>query len=240
MKVSVVLIFCAASVALAYPAAERSEASSSWLSPIPVRSLFFETDSSTNYVTLDPQRPLDLTSFTLCLRVATELPKLKRDIILFAYWMPTGENNDNLNLWREQDGTIGLYLRRGAVKFQVPNLGPMQTHVCVTWDSSSGATSVFMDGKKSVTKIYQKGHRVRSGGSVTIGQDSDGSVDSFDANQCFVGEISDINLWSYVLPDNAIKEMATSGRTVQNGDVINWSEVSFRINGQVHLLHREA
>lgn len=237
MKLSIVVLLCAASVALAHPAAERSE---SFTAGFPVRSLVFSSEGSTNYVTLEPKKPLDLDSFTLCLRAATELPQLKRDIILFAYWKPTGQNNDLLNLWHEADGSIGLYLSSGKVKFPVSTLGPTQTHVCVTWESSSGATSVFMDGKKSVTKIYQKGHTVSGGGTVTIGQDSDGGVSTFEYSQSFVGEISDINLWSSVLPDSVIKQMATSGQTVQNGDVIDWSETTARVNGKVNIIHRQA
>ncbi|KAJ0000999.1 hypothetical protein NQD34_006019, partial [Periophthalmus magnuspinnatus] len=38
-----------------------------------------------NYVTVQPQKPLDLSTFTLSLRLATELRTEQREIILFAY-----------------------------------------------------------------------------------------------------------------------------------------------------------
>ncbi|KAI9515268.1 hypothetical protein NQZ68_027010 [Dissostichus eleginoides] len=69
--------------------------------------------------------------------------------------------------------------------FKAPKLGPTETHMCVTWDSSSGAAAIFMDGRKSVTKMYRRGHRIRSEGKVIIGQDPDNYLGSFDAKQSF-------------------------------------------------------
>lgn len=201
-----------------------------------VRSLVFSTESSSNYVILEPQKPLDLTAFTLCLRVATELRQQEREIILFAY---RTQYYDELNLWRELDGRIGMYLSGEGVFFQAPALGSMETHLCISWDSQTGATTLFVDGKKTLTKIYKKRHQVRSGGKVIIGQDPDEYFGNFDANQSFVGEISDINLWSEVLPDSVIKEMATGGQTTRNGDVINWSVGTVQVTGTVDVVNRK-
>ncbi|KAJ0058271.1 hypothetical protein NL108_012524 [Boleophthalmus pectinirostris] len=121
----------------------------------------------------------------------------------------------------------------------MPPLGPLQTHLCITWESLTGATTVFMDGKRSLTKIYQKRHNVRSGGQIIIGQDPDEYLGGFDANQSFVGEISDINLWSSVLPDSVIKAMSDSGQTIQSGDVIDWSEANLEVTGQVGIVQRD-
>uniref|UniRef100_A0A3B4B447 Pentraxin family member n=1 Tax=Periophthalmus magnuspinnatus TaxID=409849 RepID=A0A3B4B447_9GOBI len=218
MRLSAVLLFCAASLTLA--------------GGVSVRSLLFSSESASNFVTVQPQKPLDLSAFTLCLRLATELKMEQREIILFAY---RTKYYDELNLWRELDGRIGLYLSGDGVFFQMPPLGSLQTHLCITWDSLTGATSVFMDGKKSLTKIYQKRHNVRSGGQIIIGQDPDEYLGGFDANQSFVGEISDINLWSNVLPDTVIKAMADNGNTVQTGDVIDWSVANLEVTGQVNV-----
>ncbi|XP_026019425.1 pentraxin fusion protein-like [Astatotilapia calliptera] len=116
-----------------------------------------------------PQRPMNLTAFTLCMRVATELSG-QRAIILFAY--RTG-NYDELNVWRELDGRLSFYMAGDPVLFKVPELGALQTHLCVTWDSTSGLAALFLDGKRSLSKIYRKGHTVRAGGRVILGQDPD-------------------------------------------------------------------
>ncbi|KAM4534532.1 C-reactive protein-like [Fundulus diaphanus] len=190
------------------------------------RSLVFTSETNTSYVEMIPQKPLSLKAFTLCMRVATELSG-RREIILFAY---RTRDFDELNVWRELDGRLSFYLSGDGVFFQVPGLGALQTHLCVTWDSSSGAAALFIDGRKSLTKIYRKGHTIRGGGRVLLGQDPDNYLGGFDAKQSFVGEISDVNLWDYVLPDTAVR-----GRTAKmsGGNVLDWETVEFGGNGEV-------
>ncbi|XP_042249364.1 pentraxin fusion protein-like [Thunnus maccoyii] len=170
------------------------------------------------------------------MRVATEL-SCKREVILFAYRTP---NADELNVWREQDGRLSLYLRSSseAVHFQVPQFGALETHLCVTWDSSSGATALFLDGRRSLTKIYKMGHRVQSGGRVILGQDLDSYWGSFEAKQSFVGEISDVNMWDSVLPDSTIQRMS-SGNREPRGNVFEWEAIQFEIHGGATVLNRE-
>ncbi|KAM4535560.1 C-reactive protein-like [Fundulus diaphanus] len=192
-----------------------------------IRSLVFPNATSTSYVELFPQKPLSLKAFTLCMRVATELSG-RREIILFAY---RTRHYDELNVWRELDGRLSFYLTGNPVLFQVPGLGALQTHLCVTWDSSSGAAALFIDGRKSLTKIYRKGHTIREGGRVVLGQDLDNYLGGFDVRQSFVGEISDVNLWDYVLSDTAVQDMVTA--KITRGNVLDWETVEFRPNGEV-------
>ncbi|CDQ83671.1 unnamed protein product [Oncorhynchus mykiss] len=70
------------------------------------RSLVFPMETDNSYVELVPQKDLDMGAFTLCMRVATELAKGNREIILFAY---RTLYHDELNVWREADGRYSLY-----------------------------------------------------------------------------------------------------------------------------------
>ncbi|XP_033501384.1 C-reactive protein-like [Epinephelus lanceolatus] len=199
-----------------------------------IKTLVFPTDTSNSYVEMVPLKPLNLRAFTLCMRVATELSG-EREVILFAY--RTGDY-DELNVWRELDGRLSFYLSGEGVLFQVPQLGALQTHLCATWDSSSGAATLFMDGRKSLTKIYKKGHTIRPGGKVIIGQDPDNYLGDFDIKQSFVGEISDVNMWDSVLSESTIKDMY-SGKRVPRGNVFDWETTLLKVNGQVDIVHSE-
>ncbi|KAF1379944.1 hypothetical protein PFLUV_G00181330 [Perca fluviatilis] len=181
-----------------------------------------------------PLKPLNLGAFTLCMRVATELTG-ECEIILFAY---RTQDYDELNVWRELDGRLSFYLAGEGVLFRVPEIGALQTHLCVTWDSSSGAAALFMDGRKSLTKIYKKGHTVQPGGKVIIGQDPDSYLGSFDASQSFVGEIGDINMWDSVLSDRMIKDMFC-GKRVPRGNVFDWKTTELNINGEVVVVNTQ-
>lgn len=201
---------------------------------VTIKTMVFPSETATSYVEMVPQKPLNMNAFTLCMRVATELSG-EREVILFAY--RTGDF-DELNVWRELDGRLSFYLSGGGVMFQVPQLGALQTHLCVTWESRSGAATLFMDGRKSLTKIYKKGHTVRPGGKVIIGQDPDVYLGDFDAKQSFVGEISDVNLWDSVLSDSTIQDMF-SGKRVPRGNVFDWETTEFKINGEVEVVNIE-
>ncbi|XP_038563550.1 pentraxin fusion protein-like isoform X1 [Micropterus salmoides] len=200
---------------------------------VAIKTLVFPTETNTNYVEIVPQKPLELRAFTLCMNVATELSG-QREFILFAY---RTVDDDELNVWRELDGRLSLYLTGDAVFFKVPELGALQTHLCVTWDSSSGATTFFMNGRKSLTKIYRKGHSVRPGGRVLLGQDPDSYQGAFDIKQSFVGELYDVNLWDSVLSDSTIQDMF-SGKRVTRGNVIDWETTQLKIYG-VEVVNRE-
>uniref|UniRef100_A0A8P4GRE4 Pentraxin family member n=1 Tax=Dicentrarchus labrax TaxID=13489 RepID=A0A8P4GRE4_DICLA len=189
---------------------------------------------STSYVEMTPLKPLNLSAFTLCMRVATELSG-EREIILFAY---RTQHYDELNVWRELDGRLSFYLSGHCVLFKTPELGPMETHLCFTWDSSSGAAAVFVDGRKSLTKIYRKGHVIRSGGKVILGQDPDAYLGNFEAKQSFVGEIGDVNMWDTVLSDSTIRDMF-NGKKVERGNVFDWESTQLRTNGDVVVVNRE-
>ncbi|XDV47939.1 hypothetical protein PO909_017476 [Leuciscus waleckii] len=159
--------------------------------------LLFPTKTSSSFVKLTPEKPLNLSAFTLCMRVAMEVQG-KRQMILFAYRTP---QSDELNVWREKDGNMSLYIQSSddAALFSVPSLSTFQTHLCVTWDSATGLAAFWVDGQRSVFQLYRKGYSVRPGGTVLLGQDTDSDLDSFDAEQSFVGEITDVYMWDYVL-----------------------------------------
>ncbi|XP_069021469.1 C-reactive protein-like [Embiotoca jacksoni] len=220
MRLSAVLFLVAVSVAFA--------------ASVTVKTLVFPVETDNSFVEMVPKKPLTLRAFTLCMRVATELTG-KREVILFAY---RTQQFDELNVWRELDGRLSFYLSGEGVLFRVPPPGPLETHLCFTWDSSSGASAIFVDGKKSLTKIYKTGHTIRSGGKVLLGQDPDSYLQGFDAKQSFVGEICDVNMWDSVLPDSAIRDMH-SGERIQRGNVFDWETTQLIITGNVVSINKE-
>uniref|UniRef100_UPI003AAFF5F3 C-reactive protein-like n=1 Tax=Centroberyx gerrardi TaxID=166262 RepID=UPI003AAFF5F3 len=197
------------------------------------KSLVFPEATATSYVEVIPAKPLNLTAFTLCMRVATELNG-KREVILFAYRTTSA---DELNVWRELDGryTVHSHLSGDGVYFQLPELGALELHLCVTWDSRTGAAAIYMDGNRSLMKIYKKGHQVQSGGRIILGQDADSFLGDFDAKQSFVGELSDVNMWDSVLPSSTIQDLC-SGKRVPRGNIFDWETAELKLNGQVVVI----
>lgn len=80
---------------------------------------------------------------------------------------------------------------------------------------------------------------MQAGGKVILGQDPDSLLGSFDIKQSFVGEISDVDLWDYVLSDSSIKELTQWKRATHLtcGDVLNWDKAKLIYHGTVHTVY---
>ncbi|RXN21784.1 pentraxin fusion -like protein [Labeo rohita] len=221
MLAPVVLFFCLLSLTKA--ATEEGLAG---------KVLLFPTESDSSYVKLTPKKPLSLSAFTLCMRVATELQG-KREIILFTYRTPDA---DELNVWRETDGRVALYIQTSSnkVAFRLPPLSTFQTHLCVTWESATGLTAFWVDGHRSVFQLYRKGLSIRPGGTVLLGQDCDKYLGGFDEDQSFVGEITDVHMWDHVLSGTEIQAVYSNQEPyVPKRNVFDWNTIQYEITGNV-------
>uniref|UniRef100_A0A8C4RIW2 Pentraxin family member n=2 Tax=Erpetoichthys calabaricus TaxID=27687 RepID=A0A8C4RIW2_ERPCA len=190
-------------------------------------SLIFPEETDNSCVILHPAMPMSLTAFTLCMSLASELPT-NRDTILFSYY----NSGDALNLWVE-NGKFNLYLLQSSpVSFSLPQLSTFSTNLCVTWESSSGMTTFWVNGKSSIRKVYRQGYKVQNGGIVILGQDQDSLGNTFDIKQSFAGEITNVHLWDYVLSSDEIC-LVSEGHTVPKGNVIDWNSVDYEAKGNV-------
>ncbi|KTG44526.1 hypothetical protein cypCar_00034571 [Cyprinus carpio] len=188
----------------------------------------YETDFS--YVKLTPKKPLGLTAFTLCMRVATELQG-ERQIILFAYRTP---DFDELNVWREKDGRVSFYLSGDGAFFHLPPLSTFRTHLCLTWASRTGLTAFWVDGRRSAFQLYNPGHSIQPQGTALLGQDPDKYLGDFETVQSFAGELTDLNMWDYALTGNQIKALYLNhAQRVPRGNVFDWSTIEYEIKGNV-------
>uniref|UniRef100_A0A8C4VHA5 Pentraxin family member n=1 Tax=Gopherus evgoodei TaxID=1825980 RepID=A0A8C4VHA5_9SAUR len=192
------------------------------------KAFIFQKKTATSYVLLSPDLPLSLQAFTLCMKVASVLP-INREIILFAY---RTKDYDELNVWQEFNGTFSLYLSGPGVYFTLPTLNTFGSHMCVTWESKSGLTAFWVNGKRSLRKVLRPGHRIQPEGTVILGQDPDSFLDSFDEAQSFVGEISDLYMWDCVLSPSIIQNVYLD-HSFLKGNIFDWKSLSYKCTGNV-------
>ncbi|XP_036437202.1 pentraxin fusion protein-like [Colossoma macropomum] len=197
------------------------------------KGLFFPKPSNNSYVSLTPQKPLNLEAFTLCMRLSVDpavVDKKDRETILFAY---RTQYYDELNVWQEK-GKISLYMSSSEGAFYaVPLLSIFRTNLTLTWESSTGLTAFWVDGRRSTLQVYRKNHKVQSGGVVILGQDPDSFIGSFDINQSFVGEISDVNMWDSVLTGDQIRNFNEKVWVGPEPNVLNWNTTKYKVHGNV-------
>ncbi|XP_073501180.1 uncharacterized protein [Phyllobates terribilis] len=191
----------------------------------------FPRESNTDYVVLTPAQPMRLAAFTLCMKLSLNISD-NRETILFSY---RTSYYDELNLWLETNGNLGFYMSGEGLIFSKFDKSKEWNHLCLTWDSQNGRCELWTNGRRTGNKVYRKGHTVRPGGMVILGQDQDQLGEGFDAAQSYVGMIKNVNMWKKVLPVRALRSVFT-GEGTRKGDIFDWSNLSYDLRGNVQLV----
>lgn len=193
------------------------------------KSFVFPVQSNTASVALKdtPQKPL--TSFTLCLRHYTDQT---RPVSLFSY--ATRKIDNEILLYKASPTQYSFYLGGELVSFVVletKTLKPDGEHVCVSWESATGIVEFWFNGMPFPRKGLKKGYAVPFAASIILGQEQDSFGGGFDAQQCLVGEISDVNMWDRVLSAEEM-QLVTNYRVVPN-NLIDWTSLNYDAKGYV-------
>ncbi|XP_056143025.1 neuronal pentraxin-2 [Lampris incognitus] len=185
----------------------------------------------TNYMYGRLKRTLhhEIFALTLCLRIKAGVgPGLGTP---FSYSVPGQANELVLIEWGNNpmellvdDKAVTLPLSLGDGKWH---------HVCVTWSTRDGQWEAFQDGvHRGSGENLSAWHPIKPGGVFILGQEQDTLGGRFDATQSFVGEISDLQMWSHVLAASDIYSLASCGSHL-SGDVVTWSETEVELHGGV-------
>ncbi|XP_069478475.1 C-reactive protein-like [Ambystoma mexicanum] len=192
----------------------------------------FPNESILNYVILKQELSVPLKSFTVCLRAFTELT---RDYSLLSVSSPTTDNALVLFHWMNLGKSISIYVDGHDMR-SWPTLNELEwRHICGTWDSSSGVTQLWLNGKPLARKVMKRGAVIQTPLNVILGQEQDSFGGSFDKNQSFEGEISDLHVWDHVLSPSDIQQVFLNNKHL-NGNVISWRDLPFEINGDVLIV----
>ena len=106
-------------------------------------------------------------------------------------------------------------------------------HVCFTWSNSNGDYKFYKDGKivGSGSGFYKNG-MISSGGTTVIAQDQDTVGGGFVADQSFVGDVTEVNVWGAVLSESDIVAQYHNCHITQ-GSVNFWSQFKGNVHGDV-------
>lgn len=194
------------------------------------KAFVFPKESADSSVSLEAQSKKSLNAFTVCLHILTDLSKT-RGFSIFSY--ATKKNaNDILIFWSKDRGYI-LGVGGPEVLFQASEIPETPTHICASWESSTGIAEFWVDGKPRARKNLQKGYIVGTDASIILGQDQDSYGGGFDANQSLVGDIGDVNMWDFVLSPEQINMVYVGGTVSPN--VLNWQALKYKAQGEVFI-----
>ena len=101
------------------------------------------------------------------------------------------------------------------------DLGQRKWHLSVLQRWSDGKTR---------DRLYEGLHH-QGWGSLVLGQDQDNVGGGFKSSECFRGTLTNVNVWSYVLPKKAIIAFSKSC-SFGMGDVYKWSDFKYGVKGK--------
>ncbi|XP_019626120.1 PREDICTED: uncharacterized protein LOC109471278 [Branchiostoma belcheri] len=175
-----------------------------------------------DYARMETTLPADLTSFTLCVHMRSNMDS-SNEISLVSYAVSQHKNELLLFV----NGGFKLILQ-SEIQMADPPVWDGEWHtICTTWRSSDGAWQLYADGVLTDSGSgFKVGGRVRTGGTWILGQEQDEVGGGFEADQSFIGELSEVNLWDRVLSPAEIA--ADCG---YHGNVIDWGTTNTRVFG---------
>uniref|UniRef100_A0A8C6V149 Pentraxin family member n=1 Tax=Neogobius melanostomus TaxID=47308 RepID=A0A8C6V149_9GOBI len=191
------------------------------------KMFIFPQETATAHVKLSPKQD-NFTAVTVCHRTFTDL---KRDHVLFS--LATPDNPNGFLTWGfYNDLSLSTYVHNNQVNFPGVDYSPNKWHsICTTWDSATGLTQMWLDGQPLTIK-YTTEKPLTGKSIVTLGQDQDSQGGGFDVKQSFVGMMTDVHMWDYVLLPHEIHKFM-KGQSFTPGNVLNWAALDCEINGRV-------
>ncbi|XP_041735522.1 serum amyloid P-component-like isoform X2 [Coregonus clupeaformis] len=194
----------------------------------------FPKESDSDHVRLMPTGE-NYSSVTVCLRYFTDV---KRAFSIFSMATPTSPND--FLLFKESNGDMELNVRNVASIFTgLPGEQNMWMSLCGSWDSVTGLSQVWLNGKPSARKMgYSAGNVLNGKPIIILGQEQDAYGGNFDKGQAFIGHLSDVHMWNYVLSPCEIQHF-TSDLNFIPGNVLNWRSLEYTIDGLVVLENKQ-
>ncbi|KAM5170564.1 LOW QUALITY PROTEIN: uncharacterized protein ACMZJ9_003479 [Mantella aurantiaca] len=188
----------------------------------------FPKETKTAHVVLRPMTTKSLQKVSVCLWSYTDL---SRPYTTFSLATP-GKDNAFL-IYFQPPNICTVHINQDAVTIKTDPESLDWRHTCVTWDSDTGIVQLWVNGKLYPRKISMKGSSIATESSIVLGQDQDSFCGGFDASQSFVGEISDVHMWDYVLNSGDVQKVISGDL---QGNLINWKSLLHRMRGEVLVL----
>ncbi|CAJ1062251.1 C-reactive protein-like isoform X3 [Xyrichtys novacula] len=189
----------------------------------------FPKETGTDHVKLLTSMTL-FNSATVCMRFKTDL---SRNYGLFSLATPSF-NNDFVLFKPSTGGVIRMHALDGGTDFLSLSFPPNTWHsMCATWNSGNGLSQLWVNGKPSIKRFIKTGP-IKGAPITILGQEQDSYGGGFDATQSFLGMITKVHMWNYVLSNEEIQRYVKNEQFTP-GNVFNWRALDFQITGAVYV-----
>ena len=109
-------------------------------------------------------------------------------------------------------------------------------HVAITWESAGGTWHAYKDGveTKASSAPFRQGQVITGGGVLILGQEQDELGGGFNTEENFIGDVSQMNVFDYVLSANDIYNLVYSCDYVK-GNIAAWADFKEQLFGEYHM-----
>ncbi|XP_078575446.1 sushi, von Willebrand factor type A, EGF and pentraxin domain-containing protein 1-like isoform X3 [Branchiostoma floridae x Branchiostoma japonicum] len=188
-------------------------------------NLEFESSGTVDYVMID------------------SIPSLKA--LSCAFWMRSTDkqnygtplsyatsSEDNTFVLTDYNGFV-LYIGGSSKVTDVTANDGRWHHICVTWTSEGGVWRIYKNGfLVDMGQGLGTDRVIPGGGAFVLGQEQDSRGGDFHAPESFIGQMSLLQLWDYVLSEDNVFAMATTCQK-NVGNVRAWPDFLPGIVGRV-------
>ncbi|KAM3873348.1 serum amyloid P-component-like [Diretmus argenteus] len=194
----------------------------------------FPQQTNTAHVRLNTSME-DFSAVTVCLRSFTDLD---RNHMLFSL-ATSSSPNDFLIFKKTAANRFGLYVRTNDADIGVHEYKlTTWNSVCATWESESGLGQLWLNGQSTSRKFISSGSNITGRPIIVLGQEQDSHGGGFDEKQSFIGMVTDVHMWNYVLSPCEIRRYVDE-LNFTPGNVLNWRAMQFQIIGRVLLENKQ-
>lgn len=195
--------------------------------------LSFHEKNYGSYALASLNHPISLNSFTVCMHVLLEFEEVNTVI---SYSSNSNENELMISIGEGGDSReVGLWIGNEFVNLP-HNFRPHDwTNYCITWSSNTGGVQLWINGMVGEQRYLRSGYTISPSGMFILGKDQDGLLGISNA-QAFVGKMTDVNMWDYVLTTADIRDQMSCERNgTAAGNVFSWGSTKLSLYGGVQL-----
>ncbi|GFR11206.1 sushi, von Willebrand factor type A, EGF and pentraxin domain-containing protein 1 [Trichonephila clavata] len=188
--------------------------------------LHFPSSGILDFVQLD-FLPRELSEVTMCFWMLTSDKLHYGTPISYAT-----DEADNLLTLTDYSGFV-LYVNMDKVVTDVTANDGHWHHICITWSSNQGAWALYKDGEEQDSGIgLAPNTYIPMTGTIILGQEQDKRGAGFSTPESFVGTMTLLNIWDYVMPSDDIAALMTRCDKY-HGNVRSWADFLSGIRGRV-------
>ncbi|KAI5095662.1 carbonic anhydrase 6 isoform X2, partial [Silurus meridionalis] len=191
--------------------------------------LNFPASKLNSYALINLAHPMISHSFTVCMNLRMN-PRPVHTVLSYS----TSKHENELTITMGYE--VGLWIGNEFVNLQYQQRPHNWAHYCLTWSSHTGGSALWINGAVGPEQYLRSGYSISSGGDLILGKDQDGILGISDSD-AFVGDMTDLNIWDYVLSPKEIQEEVNCDKNSGKlkGNVLNWGVTRMSLYGGVQL-----